>query len=72
MASGIGRLGGILGLLLGSFYYLSISLPIQLNFIAFAILGPSVAVALAFFPARKAYYKKQEANVSEVKEVKNA
>ncbi|MFP7737058.1 MFS transporter [Priestia aryabhattai] len=71
MASGIGRLGGMLGPLLGGFL-LSISLPIQLNFIAFAIPGLIAAVALAFVPAKKAYYKKQEAKINELKEVKNA
>lgn len=57
MASGIGRLGGMLGPLLGGFL-LSISLPIHLNFIAFAIPGLLAAAALAFVPVRNAYSNK--------------
>jgi AAHS family benzoate transporter-like MFS transporter len=38
MASGIGRIGGMLGPILGGFL-LSITLPIHMNFIAFAIPG---------------------------------
>jgi len=49
MASGIGRIGGMLGPLLGGFL-LSISLPIHLNFIAFAIPGLIAAVAIGFVP----------------------
>lgn len=54
MASGIGRVGGMLGPLLGGFL-LSISLPIQLNFIAFAIPGLLAAIALSFVPLKRAY-----------------
>jgi AAHS family benzoate transporter-like MFS transporter len=52
MASGIGRIGGMFGPLLGGFL-LSISLPIQLNFIAFAIPGLIAAVALALVPQQR-------------------
>ncbi|SMQ84925.1 MFS transporter, AAHS family, benzoate transport protein [Bacillus sp. OV166] len=54
MASGIGRLGGMLGPLLGGFL-LSVSLPIHLNFIAFAIPGLIAAAALAIIPVRHAF-----------------
>lgn len=54
MASGIGRIGGMLGPLLGGFL-LSIALPIHLNFIAFAIPGLIAAIALALVPVKKAY-----------------
>ena len=53
MASGIGRIGGMLGPLLGGFL-LSISLPIHLNFIAFAIPGVIAAIALAIVPGKHA------------------
>jgi AAHS family benzoate transporter-like MFS transporter len=54
MASGIGRIGGMLGPLLGGFL-LSVTLPIHLNFIAFAIPGLIAAVALALVPGRYAH-----------------
>lgn len=54
MASGIGRIGGMLGPLLGGFL-LSISLPIHLNFIAFAIPGLLATIALAIVPERHSY-----------------
>ncbi len=56
-ASGIGRIGGMLGPLLGGFL-LSISLPIHINFIAFAIPGLIAAIALGFVPVRHAYFSK--------------
>lgn len=56
VASGIGRIGGMLGPILGGFL-LSISLPIQLNFIAFAIPGLIAAIALSFVPVKQDYYK---------------
>lgn len=57
MASGIGRIGGMLGPLLGGFL-LSVSLPIHLNFIAFAIPGLFAAAALAIVPVKNAYSNK--------------
>jgi AAHS family benzoate transporter-like MFS transporter len=54
MGSGIGRIGGMLGPLLGGFL-LSIALPIHLNFIAFAIPGLIAAAALALVPIRHAH-----------------
>src|SRR3954447_11466754 len=56
MASGVGRIGGMFGPLLGGFL-LSISLPIQLNFIAFAIPGVIAAVALAIVPQKQTQMK---------------
>ncbi|MFJ7754623.1 MFS transporter [Peribacillus muralis] len=56
VASGIGRIGGMLGPILGGFL-LSISLPIQLNFIAFAIPGLIAAIALSFVPIKLDHYK---------------
>ncbi|MEH7273581.1 MFS transporter [Neobacillus vireti] len=61
MASGIGRIGGMLGPLLGGFL-LSVSLPIHLNFIAFAIPGLLAAAALAIVPVRNAHYNKVDTN----------
>ncbi|RBW70088.1 MFS transporter [Bacillus taeanensis] len=52
-ASGIGRVGGMLGPLLGGFL-LSISLPIHLNFMAFALPGLIAAAALAIIPEKHA------------------
>ena len=59
-ASGIGRIGGMLGPILGGFL-LSISLPIQMNFIAFAIPGLIAAVALALVPEKGSHAKRKEA-----------
>src|SRR4051794_13948395 len=53
MASGIGRIGGMLGPILGGFL-LSITLPIHMNFIAFAIPGLIAAIALALVPVKHA------------------
>ncbi|MFE4428836.1 MFS transporter [Peribacillus butanolivorans] len=64
LASGIGRIGGMLGPILGGFL-LSISLPIQLNFIAFAIPGLIAAIALSFVPVKMAYYKNKQPEQSE-------
>jgi len=58
-ASGIGRIGGMCGPLLGGFL-LSMSLPIQLNFIAFAIPGLIAAVALALVPQKRAANQESE------------
>ena len=45
-ASGIGRIGGIVGPIMGGFL-LSAQLPLQLNFMAFAIPGILAAIAIA-------------------------
>jgi len=62
MASGIGRTGGMLGPLLGGFL-LSVTLPIHLNFIAFAIPGLTAAVALALVPGKHAYVSENHTNL---------
>lgn len=54
MASGIGRMGGMMGPLLGGFL-LSISLQIEMNFIAFAIPGLIAAIALSFVSDKRSY-----------------
>lgn len=46
-ASGIGRNGAIVGPLLGGGALMGINLPLQLNFIAFAIPGAIAALAMA-------------------------
>lgn len=56
MSSGVGRLGGMLGPILGG-YLLSITLPIHLNFMVFAIPGLIAAIALAIVPKNRAYGK---------------
>ena len=61
MASGIGRIGGMLGPLLGGFL-LSVSLPIHLNFIAFAIPGLIAAAALAIIPVKHAFSNEKDTN----------
>ncbi|MEH6994361.1 MFS transporter, partial [Neobacillus drentensis] len=66
MASGVGRIGGMLGPLLGGFL-LSISLPIHLNFITFAIPGLIAAAALSMVPLKNAYQNKKDANDESIK-----
>ena len=66
-ASGIGRIGGMLGPILGGFL-LSISLPIHLNFIAFAIPGLIAAIALAIVPEKQAHYNKVENEMNQSSE----
>jgi MFS transporter, AAHS family, benzoate transport protein len=61
-ASGVGRIGGMLGPLLGGFL-LSVSLPIHMNFIAFAIPGLIAAIALSLVPLR--YGQNQKAPIKE-------
>ena len=62
MASGIGRIGGMLGPILGGFL-LSITLPIHMNFIAFAIPGLIAAIALALVPVKHANKESNEIHV---------
>jgi MFS transporter, AAHS family, benzoate transport protein len=69
MASGIGRIGGMLGPILGGFL-LSITLPIHMNFIAFAIPGLIAAIALALVPVKHANKESNEIHV-EVEPQKN-
>ena len=70
MASGIGRIGGMLGPLLGGFL-LSISLPIHMNFIAFAIPGLIAALALALVPAKNAHIHESDTTSETVMKVTN-
>ncbi|MFS0780171.1 MFS transporter [Bacillus sp. 1P06AnD] len=56
-ASGIGRIGGIVGPAFGG-VLLSLNLPIQMNFISFAIPGIIAAIAFSLVPLKLAYYKK--------------
>lgn len=53
-ASGMGRFGGMFGPMVGG-WLLSMALPTQVNFLAFAIPGVIAAAALAMVPARLAY-----------------
>ena len=69
MASGIGRIGGMLGPILGGFL-LSITLPIHMNFIAFAIPGLIAAIALALVPVKHANKESNKIHV-EVEPQKN-
>ncbi|WP_079527400.1 MFS transporter [Halobacillus hunanensis] len=58
VASGVGRFGGLLGPILGG-VLLSAALPIQLNFVAFAIPGAIAAIALFLIPEKVAYYNQR-------------
>ena len=68
MASGVGRMGGMIGPLLGGFL-LSITLPIQMNFLAFAIPGVIAAVALALVPEKRSFMYTQGKQSDEEKVV---
>ncbi|WKA59326.1 aromatic acid/H+ symport family MFS transporter [Planococcus shenhongbingii] len=61
-ASSIGRIGGMLGPVLGGFL-LSISLPIQMNFIAFAIPGLIAAIALGLVPDKESHARQKEVKI---------
>lgn len=52
MASGFGRIGGMLGPIMGG-VLLGMALPNALNFLAFAIPGAIAAIAIALMPTRK-------------------
>lgn len=54
MASGVGRFGAILGPTIGGIL-LTMALPIQINFLVFAIPGFLAALALVFIPVNRAY-----------------
>ncbi|MBB6445275.1 MFS transporter [Bacillus benzoevorans] len=66
MASGIGRMGGMMGPLLGGIL-LARALPIQLNFIAFAIPGIIAAIALSLV-YKKAGHDDQQKRKNELTE----
>lgn len=64
IASGVGRLGGMLGPTLGG-VLLATNLPIHFNFLAFAIPGIIAAVALGSVSGKRAYGKNDaEANMN--------
>ncbi|OLO27903.1 MFS transporter [Alkalihalophilus pseudofirmus] len=56
VSSGVGRIGAIIAPTLGGLL-LAAALPIQINFLAFAIPGIIAAIALVFVPEKYAYYK---------------
>ncbi len=58
LASGIGRIGGIIGPTFGGIL-LSLDLSVQMNFISFAIPGIIAAIAFSFVPINYASYKKK-------------
>jgi AAHS family benzoate transporter-like MFS transporter len=59
VASGVGRIGAIVAPTLGGIL-LAASLPIQLNFLAFAIPGAIAATVLWFVSEKYAYYNQEE------------
>lgn len=65
VASGVGRTGGMLGPIFGGFL-LSLSLPIHLNFMAFAIPGVIAAIAITLVPEKYAEYNKLSTKKEEV------
>ena len=68
VASGIGRMGGMIGPLLGGFL-LSIALPIQMNFLAFAVPGVLAAIALSLVPNKRSYMHLQNQTI-QIEEVR--
>ncbi|MGO4890381.1 MFS transporter [Anaerobacillus sp. MEB173] len=64
VSSGVGRIGAIIAPTLGGIL-LAAALPIQLNFLAFAIPGIIAAIALSFVPEKYAYYKQLEKKTSQ-------
>lgn len=70
IASGVGRIGAILGPTIGGIL-LSMTLPIQVNFLAFAIPGLLASAALFFIPVKRAYdYEDKQDNVDHTEENK--
>ncbi|WP_066157607.1 MFS transporter [Halalkalibacter krulwichiae] len=59
VSSGVGRIGAIVAPTFGGIL-LAASLPIQMNFLAFAIPGIIAAIALSFVQEKYAYYKQEE------------
>ncbi|RJS63989.1 MFS transporter [Priestia filamentosa] len=66
VASGMGRIGGMLGPLLGGFL-LTVTLPIHLNFIAFAIPGLIAAITLALVPGKYAHSNEDDLELEPTK-----
>ena len=73
IASGVGRIGAILGPTIGGIL-LSMTLPIQVNFLVFAIPGVLATTALFFIPVKRAYdYEENKANNEDIEDtVKHA
>ena len=61
IASGVGRIGAILGPTIGGIL-LSMTLPIQINFLVFAIPGFLATIALFFIPVKRAYDYEEKTN----------
>ncbi|WP_051891179.1 MFS transporter [Chryseobacterium sp. JM1] len=60
-ASGVGRVGGIVGPLLGG-YLISMNLPFQYNFLVFAIPGAIGALAICFVSLKYAFKNSVQSN----------
>jgi AAHS family benzoate transporter-like MFS transporter len=67
MASGIGRMGGMMGPLLGGFL-LSVTFPTHLNFIAFSIPGVIAAIALSLVSRKNGYDQQLNSGSKSVQE----
>ena len=65
IASGIGRIGAIIAPTFGGIL-LTMSLPIQVNFLAFAIPGILAAIAISFIPVKRGYdYQERKESVTD-------
>ena len=65
ISSGVGRIGAMLGPTIGGIL-LSMTLPIQVNFLVFAIPGFLATVALFFIPVKRAYdYQESKGSVED-------
>lgn len=68
-ASGIGRIGGIIGPTFGGIL-VSLNLSTQMNFFSFAIPGILAAIAFSFVPIKRTHHKKTiEINITEEENV---
>lgn len=68
-ASGIGRIGGIIGPTFGGIL-VSLNLSTQMNFFSFAIPGILAAIAFSFVPVKRTHHKKTiEINITEEENV---
>ncbi|AOH54398.1 MFS transporter [Peribacillus muralis] len=61
LASGIGRIGGIIGPTFGGIL-VSLNLSVQMNFISFAIPGIVAAIAFSFVPLKFSTHRKNKRN----------
>ncbi|MFJ8256657.1 MFS transporter [Peribacillus asahii] len=67
VASGVGRIGAILGPTIGGIL-LTMNLPIQINFLAFAIPGVIASIAFFFIPVKHAYDYTEKTEDSDINE----